>query len=142
LEAIVKLAPLLSTFALTLACAAGAHAQDTAITFRATVASVSDPLGLLPAGLIAPGAELIGIYSFDTSTPDTNPAPRVGDYWHTTTGNRIRVEACGVVFRTDPSNVQLLMEMVNNHGTPASDNYLLRSCNNVSSLSTFTDHIS
>jgi hypothetical protein len=37
----------------------------------------------------------------------------------------------GLQFRTDPQDVDFLVELVNDHGFPASDNYLIRSYNNV-----------
>jgi hypothetical protein len=55
----------------------------------------------------------------------------VGDYRHTSSPCGITVNAGGFVFQTDPGNVDFLVEIVNDHGTTARDNYLLRSYNNL-----------
>jgi hypothetical protein len=47
------------------------------------------------------------------------------------------------VFRSDPDNVKFLVEIVNDHGVPPRDNYLLRSYNNIFDVSAGSDnHIS
>jgi len=127
------------TLAITLGIVAGslvgAPSIATAVTpvsidLTATVASVDDPNGFL-GNRIHPGDDLVGTYTYDLSTPDTNTFPTVGDYWHTDPLFGITLSAGGFVFRTNPDNVSFLVEIVNDHGTPASDNYLLRSYNNV-----------
>jgi hypothetical protein len=42
--------------------------------------------------------------------------------------------AGGLTMQSDPSNVDFLVEIVNDHGTPGRDNYLLRSYNNLHNL--------
>jgi hypothetical protein len=55
----------------------------------------------------------------------------VGDYRHNSPPYGITVRAGTMLFETDPANVDFLVEIANDHGTPARDNYLLRSSNNL-----------
>lgn len=67
----------------------------------------------------------------------------MGDYQHSTHPFGITLNVGGFVFRTDPNNVNFLVEIVNDHGNPASDNYLLRSYNNIFDVgSSSVTHIS
>ena len=73
-----------------------------------------------------------GTYTYNLDTPDENSAPTVGDYQHTDSKYGITIKSGGtVIAQTDPNNVNFLVEIVNDHGEPASDNYLLRSYNNI-----------
>jgi len=73
-----------------------------------------------------------GAYTYNLNTPDENSAPTVGDYQHTDSKYGITIKSGGtVIAKTDPDNVNFLVEIVNDHGEPASDNYLLRSYNNI-----------
>jgi hypothetical protein len=101
------------------------------INITAQVETVDDPDNIL-GGAINVGDTITGTYTYDPTTADSNAAPTVGDYDHTSSPFGITVNAGGFVFRTDPSNVEFLIEIVNDHGTPtATDNYLLRSYNNL-----------
>lgn len=111
-----------------------AHAEPISIAITAEVASVDDLDGLL-AGAVNVGDVITGTYVYESTTLDTNDLPTVGDYQHTTTPFGITLNAGGFLFRTDPSNVDFIVEIVNDHGTPASDNYLIRSYNNLFDLS-------
>jgi hypothetical protein len=113
------------------------------IKIVAKVAYVSDPYNLLE-GAINVGDTIKAKYTYDPSTSDTNTVPTVGDYWHTSPSCGIEVKAGGFVFTTDPSDVNFLVEICNDHGgsTPI-DNYLLRSYNNLKlSNDMLVDHIS
>lgn len=118
-------------------------AADVTIEFTATVATVDDSLGAL-GGAISPGDTLVGTYTYDLDTPDTNSAPTVGDYRHDRPPYGIRVTGGGFTFETDPSAVDFLVELVNDHGAPEPrDNYVLHSYNNRPlSNGTLVDHIS
>lgn len=122
-----------------------AHAQTNqtiCIDITAKVESVFDQSGVL-AGVISEGDVITGRYVYDSTTADTNSLPTVGDYFHTTTPFGITLDAGGFIFRTDPNNVNFLIEIVNDHGNPPSDNYLLRSYNNIFDLGSSTNnHIS
>lgn len=111
-----------------------AEAESVSIAITAEVTTVDDPGGFL-AGAIKSGDVITGTYVYESSTSDTNSEPTVGDYWHTTAPYGITLNAGGFVFRTDPNNVNFLVEIVNDHGDPASDNYLLRSYNNIFDVS-------
>lgn len=115
------------------------HAEPVCIAITAEVASTNGDLG----GVIGVGGVITGTYVYESTTPDTNSLSTVGDYRHSTAPFGITLNAGGFVFRTDPNNVNFLVEIVNNHGSPASDNYLLRSYNNIFDVGSSGDtHIS
>ena len=101
------------------------------INITAEVADINDPGNILD-GAVEVGDTIKGSYTYDSTTPDSNEASTVGDYQHSDPPNGIKLNVGEVLFRTDPSNVDFLVEIVNDHGDPASDNYLLRSHNNIS----------
>lgn len=118
------------------------HAEPVCVAITAEVAYVDDRDGVLD-GAINVGDVITGTYVYESTTPDTNQLPTVGDYWHTTAPFGITLNAGGFVFRTDPANVNFLVEIANDHGTPASDNYLLRSYKNIFDIgSNSNNHIS
>src|SRR5919106_2045560 len=80
---------------------------------------------------LTPGTSLTGCYTFNLNAADENSAPTVGDYWHSAAPYGIVVDAGWHRFQTDPDNVMFLVETVNDHGIPSSDNYGLRSYNNL-----------
>jgi hypothetical protein len=110
----------------------GPEQEDpTRITMQLTavIATVDDGHNLL-GGSIEVGDTITGTYVYDSTIEDTNAAPTVGDYWHSTSPYGIFLEINDIEFETDLSDVDFLVEIANNHGTPARDNYLLRSYNN------------
>lgn len=111
-----------------------ARPEPICIAITAEVTSVDDFGGIL-AGMINVGDVITGTYVYESTTPDTNPAPTIGDYQHTTAPFGITLNAGGIVFRTDPTNVDFLVEIVNDHGIPPSDNYLLASFSNIFDIS-------
>ena len=100
------------------------------IDFTAEVTLVVDSVNLL-GGAISVGDTITGSYAFDATTPDSNPISTVGDYRQVSSPHGIIVNADGFVFETDPSNVDFLVEVTNDHGAPPQDNYLLISYNNL-----------
>jgi cysteine-rich repeat protein len=104
--------------------------ERVSIDLTATVATVDDQNGFLE-GRIKPGDTIVGTYTYDLATPDSNDFPTVGDYWHTDPLFGITLSVGGYVFRTKPDNVEFLVEIVNDHNVPPRDNYLLRSYNNI-----------
>ena len=106
-----------------------ASAEMVSIAIEAQVAAVEDPSGALD-GEVEVGDVITGTYTYDSSTTDSNPLPTVGDYRHLSTPFGISLSAGSLVFETDPDNVDFLVEIVNDHGVPARDNYLLRSYRN------------
>ncbi len=103
-------------------------AETTTINLIAGVAEVDDPFNLL-GGKIKVGDVITGSYTYDTSTPDTNPLVQVGDYQHYASPNGVRINAGPWIFETNPNNVNFLIELVNDYY--ARDNYLFRSYNNI-----------
>ena len=81
-------------------------------TFTGRVMSV-DNTGFLLNDSIVVGTSIQGFFIFDSSIPDSNTDPTVGDYWHTSSDAGIVVKAGDYVFRTDPAHVNFLIEAVN-----------------------------
>lgn len=122
-----------------------AHAEDICVAISAEVTQVEDLDGVL-GNTIHPGDEITGFYIYNSTAQDSNTLATVGDYWHASQPYGITLGANGVEFKTDPNNVQFLVEIVNDHPPThpslARDNYLLRSYNNVFSVAGTTGHIS
>ena len=105
-------------------------AQATIVTIALTgeVTYLRDPDNLL-GGQINIGDVITGSYTYDTSTPDTNPRSGVGDYWYSTAPYGINLSVGDIVFQTDPENVDFLVEIVNDY--TGGDTYLLASYANL-----------
>lgn len=111
-----------------------AHAEPICIDFKGEVRAVYDNSNLL-GGEVTVGDAVTGTYTYESSTPDTNYLQTVGDYQHFTSPFGITVNIGDLVFRTDPNDVEFLVEIVNDHGQTPRDNYLLRSYNNLFDVS-------
>jgi len=112
---------------------ARAQAQPVCISIKATVESVDDPDNVLD-GTIIPGQVITGSYVYDLTTPDNNADPVVGDYRHNSAPYGISINAAPLLFRTDPANVDFLVEIRNDYATLSGsllDNYVFHSYNNV-----------
>jgi hypothetical protein len=94
------------------------------IGFVAKVRSVQDPQGNLD-GKISTNDLMVGVYTYESTTTDSNPLPGVGDYNYYSSLYGIRISADGFTFQTDPTNVNFLIELCNN--LYGGDYYLLRS---------------
>ena len=114
-----------------------------AIEIEAVVVDVRDQAGYLE-GKIKPGDIITGWYTYDTSTPDSNPLSQVGDYEH-------RIPTCGIFlsagrfnFETGPTDIDFLLEIVNDSISGGlHDAYGLISYNNLPlSNGTLVDEIS
>lgn len=103
------------------------------ISFEAQVSFVRD-FGRILNGAVSPGTVITGAYTYDGSTPDSNPATDVGDYAFSKAPYGVTVNASNILFQTDPDNVKFALELVNNLGGSTQDNYLFRSSSNISSL--------
>lgn len=99
------------------------------IDIQAIVRDVADGSGLL-GGTIGAGSLITGSYTYESTAPDNNDFPGVGDYWHSQSPYGITLNSGGHTFATDPDRVQFLVEMVNDHYS-GFDNYLLRSYKNL-----------
>ncbi|HCH3497205.1 TPA: PKD domain-containing protein [Vibrio parahaemolyticus] len=111
-----------------------AHAEPICIDFEGEVQRIWDDYGLL-GGEVTVGNTVTGRYIYESTTPDTNYAQTVGHYRHFTSPFGITVNIGELVFRTDPNDVDFLVEIINDHGQTPSDNYLLRSYNNLFDIS-------
>ena len=101
--------------------------KNIVIAIVAEVAQVDDRGNLLK-GAIEEGDKITGQYVYNIKTPDSQPDDiTVGDYQHNQKPYGIAIKAGNLVFRTDPNNVNFLVEIVNRE----TDNYLLRSYNNL-----------
>lgn len=110
------------------------------ISIEAEVDYVED-LGNYLEGRINPGDIITGTYTYDSTTPDTNPSFEVGDYEHYSSPYGISLTVGGFLFATDPTNVSFLLEVVNDY--PSGDSYLVLSYNNLPlSNGSVVDHIS
>ena len=98
------------------------------IKFEAKVASVDDSQNVF-RGTIREGDTISGFYRYDPSTPDSSESPNIGDYESTMKKTGITVNTKHFVFKTDPNDVNFLVEIGDN--TDGQDNYLLRSYNNL-----------
>ncbi len=114
------------------------YAEPVCISITANVNDVDDMDNIL-SGSINIGDVVSGTYIYDSMTPDTNLLSTVGDYQHTSAEYGVSLNVNGLNFKTDPSDVDFLVEIVNDHGNPASDNYLFRSYNNIFDVSSVSD---
>jgi len=111
-----------------------AQAQLITIAISGHVTSVSDFSSQL-GGQIHIGDAITGTYTYDSATPDSDPSGN-GDYWHYSSPTGISLNIRGINFRTDPINVNFLVEVGNSY-------YLLRSYHNLPlSNGTPVQHIS
>jgi len=121
-------------------CVSPAQAYLITIEIEAEIDFVGDPYNLL-GGNIQVGDTITGSYTYESTTPDSNPLPNGGDYWHYQSPCGVFLSVSGFEFRTDLENVEFLVEIINNY--PPDDDYLLRSYNNLPlSNGTSVDHIS
>ena len=115
-----------------------ARGELVTIRIEGVVDYVSDPFGLVD-GEITAGTAITGTYTYDLTTPDSNPLAEVGDYEHGLAPSGFRMTAGGYEFRTDPANVNFLIESIDNYAEV--DALLLVSYNNLFPLDgiTFTN---
>jgi hypothetical protein len=111
-------------------------AQDVTVSFKGTVTSTLNS----PFPDIAEGTPFTGAYTFNTSTPDSNPMNEVADFMHTMTPYGVTVTIGTHVFRTNPLNVNFLIELVNDY--ESMDNYIFHSYTNIDTDTVRIDMIS
>ena len=98
---------------LLLAVASPVQAEIIRIAIEATVDWVDDQGDYLE-GNITPGDIITGTYTYDSDTADSNPSSTVGDYWHYNSPFGISLNVGGFDFKTDPTDVEILIEVINN----------------------------
>jgi len=105
----------LAVFLVVFALGAGnLRAEIVTIGLTAEIVYVGDPDGMLRERLEV-GDVMTGSYTYNSDTPDTNPSCIVGVYNHYSPPYGIRLSAGGLVFQTDPDNVEFLIEVVNEY---------------------------
>ena len=109
-----------------------AAASVVTIQLTATVGFVDDPFGLL-GGKVHVGDTVTGVYAYDSSAVDPSPSSNIGNYYFADSAYGARLSVGDSVFRTNPVNVDFLLELVNDYN--ARDNYLFRSFNNLFDVS-------
>jgi len=98
------------------------------IKIVAKVFEVDDPYNLL-GGAIQVNDTLTGKYNYDSGTPDENLNPDVGTYRYTSSSFGIEVNAGGFDFKTNPSDVDFVIQIFNNYYSQ--DGYIVISINNL-----------
>jgi hypothetical protein len=108
-----------------------ARATLITIQIEAVVDTVNDSGNYLE-GQISPGDIITGYYTYESTTPDTNPIPQVADYLHYATPCGISLTVGDFGFKTDPANVDFLVEIINNYTSGGlHDSYIVMSYNNL-----------
>jgi len=137
-----RIAGLLLMAGVFLAGALPAKGYPVTIYIEAVVDSVDDRGNYLE-GKINPGDPITGWYTYDSDTLDSNPSIYIGMYEHHSSSSGIKLSLGGFVFQTDQDNVVFLVSVGNAGGPYSSDNYLIRSYNNLPlSNGTLVDFIS
>jgi hypothetical protein len=113
-----------------LSCGGLAQAELITIKISGYVTSVSDDNKHF-GGQIAFGTPITGTYTYDSATLDSNPSLTVGDYQNNNSSTGISLNVGGFNFKTDPTNVNFLVEILNDDGIIPVDAYLLRSYHNL-----------
>ena len=98
------------------------------INLTAEIAEVYDISGLLE-GNVNVGDTITGSYTYDSSTPDSNPLETIGSYEHFNAPYGVTLSVGGFVFQTDPDNVDFLVTILNDNN--GSDDYTFGSYNNL-----------
>ena len=103
------------------------HSRNIGIEITAKVSFVQDFSNLLNEAVNV-GDTITGKYVYDLLAKDSNLDKTVGDYQHITGTYGIALQTGNLVFRTDPNNVNFIVELVNRD---KDDHYLLISRNNL-----------
>jgi hypothetical protein len=90
-----------------------ASAEIIKIGFTAQVRDVTDDRGCLE-GKIKANDLITGNYTYESTTLDSQPAPQVGEYKYYSLPYGIYVNAGGFVFKTDPAQVDFVIELDDN----------------------------
>jgi hypothetical protein len=117
--------------------------DPTRITMQLTaiVSTIEDPNNVL-GGLVTVGDTIAGTYIYDSTVEDTYPDPAIGRYSHSSAPYGIFLEINGYEFKTDLNDVDFLVEISDDRGSPAYDFYIVRSYNNAMlTFNVAVDHI-
>jgi len=111
--------------------AGGVQAQLITIGFTATVTDLYEDNGKF-GGAVQVGDAITGTYIYDTAVSDSNLSSTLGDYYFYNTPCEIQVNVGGLVFRSNPANLCLLVEIADNRGGNKFDAYVIHSYSNLS----------
>ncbi len=108
-----------------------------AVTTNATIVTIgitgeiTDIYGYdkILSNVLKVGDTVTGYYIYDSSTPDSNPSDILGLYKYTNLPYGISLYTNGLVFKTNPENIDFFLSIGNNYN--GFDFYLLRSDNNI-----------
>ena len=125
--------PVVAAITVTLFISVTSWGEPVTFYFKGTVDLKDDPDGALGNSLQT-GDTFTGLYTFDSSKQDSNILPTVGDYQYSNALFGVNVIFPSVGFMTDSNNVDFLIELCNDHGYYGSDNYLIQSYANVSTM--------
>ena len=103
-------------------------AQNRTLCIKGYVVYVEDMNNIL-SGNVLVGDTINGKIKYDLSITDNNALPSVGDYQNSTPPSGITINLNNRVFKTDSTNVNFLLEVINNNSN--SDNIVFRSNKNV-----------
>jgi len=106
-----------------------AQAEWVTIQIEGVVDYVED-FGDYLGGQIIEGSVMTGWYKYDMDVSDSDSSLKVGNYWQNNSPAEIYFEIEGFVFRSDPDNLNIIIEMVNDY--PSGDSYLVGSSHNLS----------
>ena len=107
-----------------------ARATLITIEIEAVVDSVDDQGNYLE-GKINVGDIITGTYTYESTTPDSQPSSNRGDYWHYDPPAGISLTVGGFNFTTDPCNISFLVG-ISNDNPSGDDVYWIESYNNLS----------
>src|SRR5262245_44999888 len=122
----------LAAAALLVTAGGAAQAQEVTISFRGTVSYAGSSDDTFPFPDIVAGTPFTGYFTYNLATPNTASAPyssQVGEYWHTSAPSGVTVTIGNRTFRTNPGNVQLLVNVINDYF--GRDNFVFHSYNNL-----------
>jgi len=115
-------------------CVPSADATLVIVAITAEVTSVGDGTGTgLLENRINVGDTITGVYIYDLSTPDSDRWPDRGLYEHDASPAGITLMVGGLVFMTDPENVDFTVDIRDNAGYiwGSEDSYALEAQNNL-----------
>lgn len=91
-----------------------AQAQEVTVSFKGTITYV-EGYPSLPFPDVAVGTPFTGYYIYNLATPNTAGIPQAGNYVHTSMPYGIVVAIGNRTFRTDPTNVNFNVSVVNDY---------------------------
>ncbi|WP_330186274.1 hypothetical protein KZZ52_02015 [Dactylosporangium sp. AC04546] len=110
--------------------AVAAPAKLVSITIKAVVDDVIAADGALCAD-VEPGDTITGTYVYNAKARDYNDGDHIGDYSHTTRPYGINLRVNGAPVRTNPADVDFLVELVNDDPGVGYDAYSIASYSNL-----------